>query len=659
MKLITIKSKQLTPIKNTRNIFRRLDGINDHIIQDVLNAPHADKGVFGFEIVVNSDFVETYLLLHPTMINISKGELVHHDISWINNQHTNFYLIHPINSLCFPFNNDENVNLLNELYTIPLDDEEILIQLLLSKRNDNWKSIAKRQYQDYLNGIDYPSVNRLGRSIQIKVGSALDKISQSHIEREPLQEIEDRLNDVGYRFEIRCAIRSENKNRRKLIRKQLKSILSKFDYFNALTITNQSSKLFNSMNERTFDKYSLYQVMTEREIIRLLCDNVEDKQQEANVKAETTMDTSNLTSLLPSSKGDAIYLREILENNEFKTFAKNNPLPFSFGIDDKGKILLGSLVKLKHMLVCGATGFGKSYFDNQMLLTLLLNSKPSELNMYLIDPKFVELEGFKGFPHVKDVITDINKVTPLLDSLISEMDKRYEFLREKRYKSLVNYNQDHPHSKKPFIVCLVDEYADLKMTNANIDDYIQRLGQKARAAGIHLICTTQRPDATVISGIIKANLPTKVSFALSSKTDERTVFGKGQPYHLNNPGEGVVRMEGQLQEFIKFKSPVITLDEKEEDLVLDELKKIFNGEKGIDKSAMESTKDKLKRIIARTGETRIAPLREELEIGIHAMGDLMQELVDEGWLVRHKSKSKGYELVASEEELGKWRTEGE
>jgi S-DNA-T family DNA segregation ATPase FtsK/SpoIIIE len=363
--------------------------------------------------------------------------------------------------------------------------------------------------------------------------------------------------------------------------------------------------------------------------------------------------------IVPCSEREVVYLKELLENEEFLKFADEAVLPFIAGVDEIGNLQFSDLVLTPHLLVAGATGSGKSKFITQLILLLLILRKPSEMIMYLIDPKKVEFSLFNEFPHVKEVVTNMNEAENIFKSLVVEMEKRYEVFAKHGVKNLTSYNKKATDKKLPFVVCVVDEYADLVMTNPEVENYIERMGQKARGAGIHLIVATQKPSATIIGGSIKANMPSKISFKLDSSSDYRTVFGKGIGYHLLGQGDGVMRLDGQTKEFIRFQSPVITLDDEEEEKVYEKIKKAYKGEvvEGIEivEELKEEPIDKLKRIIAISGETRISQLQKEMGVRINTVQDLMQQLVDEKWLIKHAAKSKGYELIASQEELEKWR----
>lgn len=363
--------------------------------------------------------------------------------------------------------------------------------------------------------------------------------------------------------------------------------------------------------------------------------------------------------LIPATEREIVYIRELLENKDFIQFANDSILPIIVGVDVLGNPIYDDLARIKHLLIAGATGSGKSVFINVIIITLILMRKPSELMLYLIDPKVVEFSQYKGFPHVQEVVTNMSRAKNLLQSLVNEMNKRYEFLANKGYKDLQGYNKKNK-DKIPYIVCIVDEFSDLIMTApSDVETFVILLTQKARAAGIHLIIATQRPEVNVLTGLIKANLPSKISLRLDNVNDYKTVFGKGIPYQLLGQGDGVLRLEGQIKEFERFQSPVVTLDQEEETEIYHKMKQIYKDEKvdGIEivEIKEELPIEKLKRIIANSGETRISKLREEMGIRMNDVKDLMQELIGEGWLEEPKNKRSGYTLIASEEILNEWK----
>lgn len=376
----------------------------------------------------------------------------------------------------------------------------------------------------------------------------------------------------------------------------------------------------------------------------------------------------SVSFFIPREKRQPIYLRPLLETEEFAEFCKKYPLPFVIGVNELGEPIYACLNKLTHLLLAGQTDSGKSVWVNQLILTLLLMRNQNELTMYLIDPKQVEFSQFEGFPQVAEVITDMKKATGLLASLINEMESRYEKLSKSKVKNIKAYNKKYPNDKMSYIVTVIDEYADLKAVSGNIEEYLTRLGQKARASGIHLVVATQRPSVDVIDGITKVNLPSKISFKLDSPSSYTTVFGGAIPYKLTGKGHGVMKLLEWDKDYEQFQGAIMTIDSIEEEKVLDSIKeallsrsveKINNTIKIVETYdeivEEESQMDKLKRIIAETGEVRVGKLREMMSVRMNVVSDLMKELATKGWLIQPKESSSGkWEMNEECEELKEW-----
>jgi S-DNA-T family DNA segregation ATPase FtsK/SpoIIIE len=370
-----------------------------------------------------------------------------------------------------------------------------------------------------------------------------------------------------------------------------------------------------------------------------------------SVEIGSKPDTVNV--FLPLENRGVLYFRDILQSDEFQNWCKQNPLPFIIGESVNGGLIFSDLAELRHLLVTGATGSGKSVFINLLLLSLIINVPPDELALYLVDPKQVEYSYFDGFPQVRQIITDMKKADDLLLSLVNEMEKRYELFAKSGVKNIATYNKNNEH-KIPYIVAAIDEYADLVMVNPNVEDHLVRLGQKARASGIHLIICTQKPLSDIVTSVLKSNLPSAISFRLKTSSDYQTVFGKGIPYNLLGKGDGVCRLEGQLKEYERFQSPVLTLNEEDEEGIYNGLKALFKDVvvEDMELPESESEMDKLKRIIASTNETRVSELQSKMGIAIGKVTDLLKQLLDEGWL---RKEGRSYAINVNQDELNKWK----
>ncbi|MBP0726183.1 DNA translocase FtsK [Bacillus sp. RG28] len=248
---------------------------------------------------------------------------------------------------------------------------------------------------------------------------------------------------------------------------------------------------------------------------------------------------------VPNNVVSAVLLREVLEAKNPKL---TNPLAVSLGKDISGEAVFAELNKMPHLLIAGATGSGKSVCINGIIVSLLMNAKPSDVKLMLIDPKMVELSVYNGIPHLlTPVVTDPKKASQALRKVVSEMERRYDLFSHtgtrniESYNELVRQNNEMVEAKQPllpFIVVIVDELADLMMVaSSDVEDSITRLAQMARAAGIHLIIATQRPSVDVITGIIKANIPSRIAFSVSSQIDSRTILDSGGAEKLLGRGD--------------------------------------------------------------------------------------------------------------------------
>ena len=249
---------------------------------------------------------------------------------------------------------------------------------------------------------------------------------------------------------------------------------------------------------------------------------------------------------VPNSQIAVVSLREVLDTNAAKK--SEAPLLVAFGRDVTGQAMLAQLNKMPHLLVAGSTGSGKSVCINGIIVSLLMRYKPHEVRIMMIDPKMVELTVYNGIPHLlAPVVTDPRKASQALQKVVSEMERRYDLFSHTGTRNIEGYNahidehnrqHEEQQAKLPYIVVIVDELADLMMVApGEVEDAITRLAQMARAAGIHLIIATQRPSVDVITGIIKANIPSRIAFAVSSAVDSRTILDGGGAERLLGRGD--------------------------------------------------------------------------------------------------------------------------
>ncbi|MNH81255.1 DNA translocase SpoIIIE [compost metagenome] len=259
---------------------------------------------------------------------------------------------------------------------------------------------------------------------------------------------------------------------------------------------------------------------------------------------------------VPNSEVSVVTMREVMETPTFQD--AESKLSIAFGRDISGQTIVGNLAKMPHLLVAGATGSGKSVCINGIITSILYKAKPDEVKFLMVDPKMVELNMYNGIPHLlAPVVTDPRRASLALKKIVVEMEKRYEMFSKSGARNVEGYNnmmKDNPAAILPYIVVIVDELADLMMVAANdVEDAIARLAQMARAAGIHLIIATQRPSVDVITGVIKANIPSRIAFGVSSQVDSRTILdmagaekllGRGDMLFMPMGASKPVRVQG-------------------------------------------------------------------------------------------------------------------
>lgn len=345
---------------------------------------------------------------------------------------------------------------------------------------------------------------------------------------------------------------------------------------------------------------------------------------------------------VPNSQREIVSLREILSSENFKR--SSSKLTLGLGKDIFGKPIIADLLKMPHLLVAGATGSGKSVSINSMVVSLLYKSTPSEVKMLMIDPKLLELSAYEEIPHlISPVITTPKEAADALKKMVLEMERRYKVLAEKAARNIENYNaQRGIEEQMPYIVIFIDELADLMFSvAAEVEDSIARLAQMGRAAGIHLILATQRPSVDVITGIIKANFPARISFQVSSKIDSRTILdthgaeqllGKGDML-LMFPGTRIIRVHGAFvtEEEIRAVAEFIRSQGKPDYSILEGIKE---SEFEQDEAIGERDELYLKAVefAESVGEVSISSIQRRLKIGYNRAANIM-ELMEEDGLV--------------------------
>ncbi len=340
----------------------------------------------------------------------------------------------------------------------------------------------------------------------------------------------------------------------------------------------------------------------------------------------STIPGSNTVGIeLPNNSRENVYLSEILKDSDFKK--KEIKLPIALGKNISGKSIVGDLSSMPHLLIAGTTGSGKSVCINTIILSLLYRHTPDKCKFILIDPKMLELSTYEGIPHlICPVITEAKKAASVLGWVVKEMESRYRLMTKEGVRNIDGYNAKHK-LPMPYIVVVVDEMSDLMLVaGKEIENYIQKLSQMARAAGIHIIMATQRPSVDVITGTIKANFPTRISFQVTSKIDSRTILGeqgaeqllgKGDMLYMSSANR-IVRIHAPFVSDIEIEKINNSLRSQAEPDYVDEILN-FVDEKEIGDSKDQGDKDELYEqaleIIRSEGKASTSFLQRKLQIG--------------------------------------------
>ena len=359
-----------------------------------------------------------------------------------------------------------------------------------------------------------------------------------------------------------------------------------------------------------------------------------------SARISTIPGSSTIGIELPNAVRENVYLNEIISSKEFKK--KEFKLPIALGKSISGSPIIGELTSMPHLLVAGTTGSGKSVCINTIILSLLYKHSPDKCKFILIDPKMLELSTYEGIPHLLcPVITEPKRAASVLGWVVKEMENRYRLMTKEGVRNIDGYNQKHD-LPMPYIVVIVDEMSDLMLVaGKEIENYIQKLSQMARAAGIHIIMATQRPSVDVITGTIKANFPTRISFQVTSKIDSRTILGEQGAEQLLGKGDmlymtsanRIIRIHGpfvsekeieKVNNFLRSQSKAEYFDEI---LSYGDEKETNNSIKNDDKDELYNTAVE---IIRTEGKASTSFLQRKLQIGYNRAARIIDVMEEEG-----------------------------
>ncbi len=364
---------------------------------------------------------------------------------------------------------------------------------------------------------------------------------------------------------------------------------------------------------------------------------------------------------VPNKIKDMVFFKELIQSREFSDIQTD--IPLALGKDINGKVVVSSIDKMPHLLIAGATGSGKSVCINTIIMSLVYKSSPEDVKLLLIDPKVVELSVYNGIPHLLiPVVTDAKKAAFALNWAVGEMEKRYKIFAKNNVRDIKSYNEKHAEDgeKLPKIVIIIDELADLMMIAAQeIEEYIARLAQMARAAGMYLIVATQRPSVDVITGTIKANIPSRISFAVSSQVDSRTILdmsgaekllGQGDMLFYPSSYSKPVRLQGAFISNKEVEDVVSFLHDQNETMYDEDVIEVVQNTKNMDMHETDELLSEAISLVINEGVASISLLQRKLRIGYARAARLIDEMEVRG-IVGGFEGSKPRKVLVSEEDF--------
>ena len=370
---------------------------------------------------------------------------------------------------------------------------------------------------------------------------------------------------------------------------------------------------------------------------------------------------------VPNKEQTPVFFREILESNEFKN--NNYKVACALGKDITGKCIVTDISKMPHVLIAGATGSGKSVCINTLIVSILYKYSPEDVKLLMVDPKVVELSVYNGIPHLLiPVVTDPKRAAAALNWAVNEMTRRYKLFADNGVRNIDSYNElvkkGVVEEKLPYIVIIIDELADLMMAcPRDVEDYICRLAQMARAAGMHLVIATQRPSVDVITGLIKANVPSRISFAVSSQVDSRTILdstgaekllGKGDmlfyPVGESKPKrvQGAFISEEEVENVVSFIKDIKS-DSKCESEILEYINSASDTSIKSNEDCDELLDEAIK-IVVETGQVSTSYLQRRLRIGFNRAARIVEEL-EKNRIISARDGNKPRQVLMSKEEF--------
>ncbi len=559
--------------------------------------------------------------------------------------------------------------------TIPVEKKSNSIDFF--DHNDKKTEIDKSQMSDKSTSksIDTPAEKPLDKPLDKPVGKLVEKIKESDIDPQTRQVVNDEIRQntakviETYHLPPLELLREENNNTQ---------VEDKNEYIEMAKLLEETLNNFNVdakvVSVKRGPSITMFEVQPSPGVkvskIVGLSDDIALNLATSHVRIAPIPGKVAIGIEVPNKVTSMVTIREVITSPEFKK--QKSKLTIGLGKDISGNAIIGDLANMPHLLIAGATGSGKSVCVNTIISSILFNARPDEVKFLMIDPKVVELSNYNGIPHlILPVVTDPKKASIALNWAVNEMTRRYKLFAEQVVRDMKSYNKKAELNGLeilPQIVVIIDELADLMMVAPNVvEDAICRLAQMARAAGIHLIVATQRPSVDVITGLIKANIPSRIAFSVSSSIDSRTIIdmggaekllGKGDmlyyPIGASKPkrAQGAFMSDEEVEalvDFIKNQEHEVTYNEE----ILDDVQSIGTNFDDVD----EHLEDAIN-FVVETGQASASLMQRRFRVGYNRAARLVDAMEERG-IIGPSRGSKPREVLISKDELSALSGQGD
>lgn len=553
-------------------------------------------------------------------------------------------------------NEDDDINEDNDNIEVDLDEAPPKSYGL-----DGFIDIPKSYGLDGKGGLKEGAIDKKS---SVKNNLTEDDTKDINIEEEIEHAVSERRSGAAYKLPSKNLLKKSSSNNRGMTARQLRDSAEKLE--DTLQNFGVDARILQVIQGSSVTRYEIQPApgVKVNSIVKLH-DDIALNMKAKSLRIEAPIPGKAAVGIeVENEHPSPVTIRELIDSDEFKN--SDSKISFVVGKDVSGRNIVANLKDMPHMLVAGATGSGKSVFINSIIVSILYKAKPDEVKLIMVDPKVVELSNYNGIPHMLiPVVTDPKKAAASLNWAVNEMDKRYNMFAAARVRDLKSYNnyindKEPDNDKLPQIVIIIDEFADLMMTaSAQVETAVARLAQKGRAAGMHIIIATQRPSVDVITGVIKANIPSRVALMVSSQVDSRTILDSSGAEQLIGNGDMLFK-PGDYNSAIRVQSPYVSDEEifriidfvkNQESVNYNEevIEKIETPDKGSNKDSEDELTGEAIDFILNKKTASVSMLQRRFRIGYNRAARMIDEIEEMG-IIGPQDGSRGREVLITKED---------